>query len=102
MNAQFDSELGFNKHRIKYSAFVFRRNGAKIPGYRVITPPQKTPRGVQTTLCGPDLFGPVRIGKGERSSDNRPLEKANVFERVTVAAGSIQKPATSTLKKSAI
>jgi ribosomal protein RSM22 (predicted rRNA methylase) len=95
LNAQLDAELGFNKHRIKYSAFVFQRNGKQLPGYRVIIPPQKTTRGVEATLCGENFYGPVRIRKGERTPNNRPLEKASVFDRLTGDAGTVDTPATS-------
>lgn len=85
LNRQFDDLLSFNKHRIKYSGFVFQRGGTLREGVRVITPPEKTRAGVEATLCGRDLYGVVRIRKGSRSDSNRPLEKASVFDRLLMS-----------------
>ena len=82
LNAHLDDLLSFNKHRIKYSAFVFQREGKVLDGVRVITPPQKTRIGIETLVCGHDTYGIVRIKKGTRSENNRALEKAAVFDRL--------------------
>lgn len=89
LHAQLDDILGFNKHRIKYSAFVFRNGGVTNPGYRVITPAEKGPQGIDSLLCGPDYYGVVRIKKGARTDENRPLEKAAWFDRLLLTAGSL-------------
>jgi hypothetical protein len=81
--------LGFNKHRIKYSAFLFQMGGEMKPGYRVIIPAEKGPQGIDSTLCGPDHYGVVRIKKGARTDGNRPLEKAAWFDRLLLNAGSL-------------
>jgi ribosomal protein RSM22 (predicted rRNA methylase) len=82
LNAHLDDLLSFNKHRIKYSAFLFQRGGDIRNGVRVLTPPAKTRVGVETLVCGKDTYGIVRIRKGTRSEKNRALEKASVFDRV--------------------
>lgn len=82
LHAQLDSLLSFNKHRIKYSAFLFRRGGVLKQGARLVTEPKKTRLGVETTLCAKGLYGLVRIRKGERSDGNRALEKASVYDRL--------------------
>lgn len=82
LNAHLDDLLSFNKHRIKYSAFLFQRGGAVRTGIRIITPPEKTRIGVETLVCGKDTYGIVRIRKGTRSDNNRALEKASVFDRL--------------------
>jgi ribosomal protein RSM22 (predicted rRNA methylase) len=82
LNAHLDDLLSFNKHRIKYSAFVFQRGGAIRDGIRVLTPPEKTRIGIETLVCGGDTYGIVRIRKGTRSENNRALEKASVFDRL--------------------
>ena len=86
LNAHLDDLLSFNKHRIKYSAFLFQRGGAVGDGVRVITPPEKTRIGIETLVCGKDTYGVVRIRKGTRSEKNRALEKASVFDRLTTSA----------------
>jgi ribosomal protein RSM22 (predicted rRNA methylase) len=97
LNMQLDAALSFNKHRIKYSAFVFKRKAGLLPGYRVIIPAEKSPKGIEATVCGADFYGPVHIRKGERTAENRPLEKADSFERLVVEAGIIQTPSSSHL-----
>ena len=82
LNSHLDDLLSFNKHRIKYSAFLYRRGGTVLEGIRVITPPEKTRIGVETLVCGKDTYGIVRIRKGTRSEKNRALEKASVFDRL--------------------
>lgn len=82
LNAHLDDLLSFNKHRIKYSAFLFQRGGDLRNGIRVLTSPEKTRIGVETLVCGKDTYGIVRIRKGTRSENNRALEKASVFDRV--------------------
>jgi hypothetical protein len=85
LNRQFDQILSFNKHRIKYSGFVFQRGGHLQEGVRVITPPEKTRAGIEATLCGHDLYGIARIRKGTRSDANRALEKASVFDHLLMS-----------------
>jgi ribosomal protein RSM22 (predicted rRNA methylase) len=82
LNAQLDKLLRFNKHRIKFSSFIFERGGALRPGMRVITPPKKTARGVESLVCGQGLYGVVRIAKRNRSVGTRAFEKASVFDRL--------------------
>ena len=85
LNAHLDDLLSFNKHRIKYSAFIFQRGGVTPAGIRVLTPPQKSRVGIETLVCGEDTYGVVRIRKGGRSERNRALEKSSVFDRLSVS-----------------
>ncbi|MEY4667423.1 MAG: hypothetical protein RL518_122 [Pseudomonadota bacterium] len=85
LNAHLDDLLSFNKHRIKYSAFIFQRGGALSSGVRVLTPPEKRRTGIETLVCGKDIYGVVRIRKGCRSERNRALEKASVFDRLEIS-----------------
>lgn len=89
LNAQIDDMLGFNKHRIKYSAFLFRKGGELPAGARVITPPTKTRLGLETILCGESTYGVARIRKGHRSEKNRPLEKASVYDRLLLSSSTV-------------
>ena len=85
LNAQFDHLLGFNKHRIKYAAFLFQRHGALREGLRVITPPRKTRIGSEALVCGESFYGVARLRKSARSEHNKAFEKAQVFERLLVS-----------------
>ena len=82
LNRQLDALLGFNKHRIKYSGFVFQQGGRLRPGARVIVPAEKTQRGIEVTVCGDQFYGVVRIKKGQRTDGSRALERASVFDRI--------------------
>lgn len=86
LSRQLDSLLGFNKHRIKYSAFVFQRGGHLRSGVRVIVPAERSNRGTEVMVCGESFYGVVRIRKGARSEGTRALEKASVFDRVELSA----------------
>lgn len=82
LHRQLDRLLGFNKHRIKFSCFIFR-DGAKLNnGVRVLTPPHKDRAGVEALLCGQGIYGISRIPKRLRSEATRDFEKASVFERL--------------------
>jgi ribosomal protein RSM22 (predicted rRNA methylase) len=85
LNAHLDDLLSVNTHRIQYSAFIFQRDGVTPSGIRVLTPPQKTRVGIETLVCGEQIYGVVRIRKGCRSEKNRALEKASVFDRLIVS-----------------
>jgi hypothetical protein len=76
--------LEFNKHRIKFSGFIFKSGGALLEGIRVITPPRKTRAGIEALACSKDLYGIVRISKKDRSKpqDIKAFEKAKVFQRL--------------------
>ena len=82
LSRQLDAMLSFNKHRIKFCAFVFQHGGQLRPGMRVITPPFKMLRGTAVTLCGEGLYSVVLIKKGQRSEGTRALEKAAVHDRL--------------------
>ncbi len=85
LNAQLDRLLEFNKHRIKYAAFVFQRGGVPRPGLRVITPPKKTRLGTEALVCADSFYGKATVRKSARSERNKPFEKAKVFERLLIS-----------------
>jgi ribosomal protein RSM22 (predicted rRNA methylase) len=85
LNAQLDELLGFNKHRIKYSAFLFQHGGVTPDGIRVLTPPERTSAGVESLVCGSELYGVIRIAKRNRSEATRAFEKAAVFDRLLLS-----------------
>lgn len=82
LNAQLDQLLDFNKHRIKYAAFVFQRGGVPRSGLRLITPPKKTRLGTEALICADSFYGRMTVRKSARSEHNKPFEKAKVFERL--------------------
>jgi SAM-dependent methyltransferase len=77
---QLDTLAGFNKHRIKFAAFLFQRGGQRRPGYSVVAPPRKGARGIEATVCGEAYYGVVRIGRVRRGAGTKALEKAHVFD----------------------
>lgn len=85
LSAQLDHLLEFNKHRIKYSAFIFKRGATPPAGLRVLTPPKKTRLGTEALVCADSFYGITRVRKSARSERTKPFEKAKVFERLLVS-----------------
>lgn len=83
LHRQLDKLLQFNKHRIKFSSFLFQNGGQLRSGMRVLTPPRKTSRGVEALICGAKTYGLVWISKKHRSSATRAFEKSGVFNRLS-------------------
>lgn len=82
LSRQLDDILGFNKHRIKFSAFIFQRGASLAPGLRVLTPPNKTRAGIEALVCGNEVYGIARVPKGMRSEKTRRFERAKVYDCV--------------------
>jgi ribosomal protein RSM22 (predicted rRNA methylase) len=82
LHRQLDQLLGFNKHRIKFSCFIFRDGAPLGTGLRVLTPPEKSRGGVAALVCGKDTYGISRVPKRPRSEATRAFEKARVFDLV--------------------
>lgn len=97
LNAQLDQLLEFNKHRIKYAAFVFQRGGVARPGLRVITPPKKTRLGTEALVCADSFYGTTTVRKSARSERTKPFEKAKVFERLLASEPLQAEVSTSTV-----
>jgi SAM-dependent methyltransferase len=97
LNARLDDLLEFNKHRIKFSGFIFKSGGALLEGIRVITPPRKTRAGIEALVCSKDLYGIARISKKDRSKvpDIKAFEKAKVFQRLELGLGLAHLPSSS-------
>jgi ribosomal protein RSM22 (predicted rRNA methylase) len=76
---QLDELLGFNKHRLKYSAFVLGKSNGSLDDYRVIEGGTRDKRGIRAVVCGKDYYGPVRISAGSRGPHNRALEKSESY-----------------------
>lgn len=86
LNRQLDDLLGFNKHRIKYSALIFQRDGTLGSGARVLTPTKKTRYGYESLLCSEAFYGITRLAKKDRTTSTRGFEKARVFDHLDLKA----------------
>ena len=85
LHRQLDDMLSFNKHRIKFSCFIFQDGAELADGVRVLTPPEKTRAGIEALICGEGVYGIGRIPKRRRSDKTRAFEKAGVFDRLATA-----------------
>lgn len=81
---QIDTLTGFNKHRPKYSAFVFSRGAAPPPGIRILRAAEKSPKGVTALVCGPSVYGPLTLLKRHKNDENRLFQKVEAFDRITI------------------
>ena len=85
LHRQLDGLLGFNKHRIKYSALILQQGGDLAAGTRVITPTKKTRYGYESLVCNKTFYGITRLAKKNRSPDTRAFEKARVFDHLDIS-----------------
>ena len=77
---QVDKMTGFNKHRLKYSAFIFQKNGTLKEGYRVVSIGDKSRGAFTAKLCGKDFFGTVRLSKKTKNEKSKVLKKTNLHD----------------------
>lgn len=82
---QLDILTGFNKHRIKLSAFVFQKNSALLSGFRIVTPPEKGKHGHSSVICGEGLFTTAVLPKNNRSDTNLEFSRADLFDRIEIS-----------------
>ena len=81
---QLDELTGFNKHRIKFSAFACSR-GSSIPqGYRVLSDAERTNAGDTATVCGEDHCGPLTLFKRHRTEENSKFKRVRSLDIVTI------------------
>jgi ubiquinone/menaquinone biosynthesis C-methylase UbiE len=79
----FDSLLGFNKHRLKTSVFIFERGEKQQnQGYRIVRTPTKNRLGQTATVCGHDYYGETTLMKRARNENNRSFTKARSFDMI--------------------
>lgn len=83
---QLDSLTGFNKHRIKYSAFILSRNDipAQERQYRVVGPPAKSKVGHSLSVCGTAYYGETLCRKRDRAEQNVEFRRASHYDLLTV------------------
>lgn len=92
---QLDELSGFNKHMIKYSAFIFGKNGTLRTGYRAITEAEKSKIGSSAYLCGDTFAGLVQLQKRNRNDANRAFDKVSMHDRVLITPPLVSKDITS-------
>lgn len=71
-----DRLSGFNKHRIKYSGFVFQQNGRLTEGIRVLRDATVRGKLVQLEVCGTNSFEAIEVKK----SSIKRLHKVRQFD----------------------
>lgn len=79
-----DDLTGFNKHRIKYSAFIFQKTGSRFQDVRVVDTPKKNKFEISCTVCAPSYYGPLVRPKKSRSDANRQLEKLKLHDAIKI------------------
>lgn len=82
---QLDELSGFNKHRLKYSAFIFQRNGCLKTGLRLLQEPERKKFGFSVNVCGANCYGERIYKKKELSEALRAeLSRAQQFELLKI------------------
>lgn len=64
---QLDEITGFNKHRIKYSAFIFQKHGQLRGGLRIVSDVERSKGQYHFKGCGTEFFGSKIVAKSESS-----------------------------------
>lgn len=77
LTRQLDELLGFNKHKLKTSLFIFKKGGSPIQGERVINFPVKRKYGKETMLCGPNGLRNYTAPKQRKDIENYSLIENN-------------------------
>lgn len=67
---QIDEIVGFNKHRIKVSGIIFRKNGQVTGGTRIVSDVKKTKAGFEFLACSAERYGMTTTTKSELKSLN--------------------------------
>ena len=83
---QLDVLTGFNKHRIKYSAFVLsHKTRAALPHhFRIITEPEKVARGISALVCGDSYYGDLLLPKKDRNDKNRLFQRCHAYNHIAI------------------
>ncbi len=83
---QLDALTDFNKHRMKFSAFVFIRNGEMRKGYRVLRPAGKARQGMVFPICGPDMYGLTAVTKKLPAETRHAARHLRQYDLVEISA----------------
>jgi ribosomal protein RSM22 (predicted rRNA methylase) len=84
LSRQLDEMLGFNKHRLKYSAFLFQKNGHVREGLRVITGAQRSKRGFESLVCGQEFYGTLSLPKRNQTERNSDFRSTESYDRINL------------------
>ena len=82
---QLDFLTGFNKHKTKFSGFVFQDSAKLNDGFRVVAPPEHDRRGHAVQLCGKDFYYSVTLPPKKRAESVRPFTKLKLYDRVLIS-----------------
>jgi hypothetical protein len=83
---QIDSLLGFNKHRIKYSAIILQRGGSLRGGYRVLRDAERSSQGISVNLCGDDFYGIATLSKRASPEKKRAVRKLRQYMHLKMSS----------------
>jgi len=83
---QIDEITGYNKHRLKYAALIFKKTSplGKSHDYRIVTLPNKDRRGVEMTLCGTDFYGKKLFKKDAEDLNGKKIKRCDFFDVVSL------------------
>ena len=88
--SQLDEVSGFNKHRLKYTAFIFQRGGELKRGLRILKEPQRKKYGHELTVCGPERYGDTVVRKSAPEEIRRAVSRADQFELLDADGASFE------------
>ncbi len=82
---QLDALSGFNKHRLKYSAFIFKRGGVLKKGLRLLREPERKKFGFSVSVCGANCYGEKIYKKKELTEALKiELSRAQQYELLDI------------------
>ena len=96
---QLDELTEFNKHRLKFSAMVFIRNGALRNGYRVVANPCKVHRGLAIPICGPEVYGAAIVPKKLPSEVRHTARRIGHYDLIRIRGMDEQLEVSGELEK---
>lgn len=85
---QLDQLTGFNKHRLKYTAFIFQRGAKLRSGLRILEAAERKKFGLAITVCGESCYGAQIVSKRNSPEEVRlQLTRADQFELLPLDKG---------------
>jgi hypothetical protein len=82
LTLQLDKLTEFNKHRIKYSAFIFQRGTKLVEGLRVLRPTEKNKHSYQIAACGQNFYGSLNLKRRDKTEQNSCITKSEEYDRL--------------------
>ncbi|NMC64449.1 MAG: methyltransferase domain-containing protein [SAR324 cluster bacterium] len=81
---QLDKLTEFNKHRTKFSAFVFVKDGAMRQGYRILADSRKINPGNSFPICGKDAFGELIVSKRNNANTRHIARNLQQYDLIKI------------------